>query len=205
MHFSPLTSSSRRGCRKPTLPKPTPCAVPPASRLTSLHLRSDCAFALTSPSRAAARRSPIRSALLRAHNESSCLERVQPDACFVRPHVAFRERATSLPHGRAALSSGVMSAAVLPQIRTYAWPNAPARFHSPSTLSRDDATALLAAAPATIPRGFTSSVRPSDELGHPGYPRLLPECTAAFHRELRCPELLWAAAALPRAGTDPLS
>jgi hypothetical protein len=45
-------------------------------------------------------------------------------------------------------------------------------------------------------------VRLSDELGHRGYPRLLPEGTAAFHREL-----------LPRAwggrrfhsGPDPLS
>lgn len=106
----------------------------------------------------------------------------------------------SRPHGRAALSSGAISAVLRPRIRTSAWSGAFGRLHSSSAFLRNDATALPAAAPATISHDFTRMVRPSDELGHRSYPRLLPESTAAFHREHAAP-LLRAAFVLTPAPT----
>lgn len=58
------------------------------------------------------------------------------------------------------------------------------RFRSPSTSCGHGSTAVHAAASATVGHGFTPATRlPSDELDHRSYSRLLPESTAAFHRE----------------------
>jgi hypothetical protein len=50
---------------------------------------------------------------------------------------------------------------------------------------------------------FTRKVRLSGELGHRSYPRLLPEGTAAFHRDNGCSVL--RATGVVRPGPDPLS
>jgi hypothetical protein len=173
--------------RRP-FPGLTPRAFPRVPRLTSLRPRSGYAF-MRSPRHRELRLDDLQP-VLRPREPTTNLP--SPNGCnsdvsLVRSHDALRERATfppsqaSRPLERSDLRDPQAANSDQRLVRRVG------RFHSSSTLPRDDVTALLAATPATISHVFTRMVRPSDELGHRSYPRLLPEGTAAFHRDPAAP------------------
>lgn len=164
---------------------PAPSFGLPDSRRSSRHPATRNAFA--PPSRAAAQQSPLRSALLRVHNEPSFAKRMQPRRCLVDLTLRFVSAPPSNPHRSAALSSGGDLRDLRSRTRTYAMVQRVGRFRPPFALRVMVRSRFPRPRRRRTPR-FTCVVRPSFRRARSSW--LLsgaPRKHRGFSPRFRCP------------------